>query len=409
MTEIVKRMLADIAKVAPQIQACATEMEEARRLTPDLIATLKNIGVFRMFVPRSHGGFELDLPAGLGIITALSKIEGSIGWNATVGGAGSILLPLLARETYDEIYRSGPDVMASGSLQPAGTAEAIEGGWRVTGRWPLASGCQYSDWIGGLCIVTENGKVVPGPAGADGPPTTRFFFLRAEEWRIEDTWHAMGLKATGSHHIALEDKFVPATHAFDLPASVPCVPGVLYSSFQVMMHLVLPAVTVGIAEGLVDDIMTLANRGRQQFRVLSSMRESETFQAELARASADLRAARALLQTQLASHWAHALAGTLKGEALSMESVQTAVWAAAACERAADTCFLLGGSAAVYESSPMQRRLRDLHTAIQHYGVHPRHYPEVGKQLLATAAAATGHIPELTSGNRARCLTSLTR
>ena len=389
MTETVERMLADIEKLAPEIRAHATEMEEARRLPDDLVATLKSIGVFRMLVPRSHGGFELDLPAGLKVITALSKIEGSVGWNAVIGGTGGALLTLLMREAYDEIYRNGPDVISSGSLQPAGTAEAVEGGWRISGRWPLVSGCQYSEWIAGSCVVIKDGKPVPGSGGVGAPPLTRFFFLRAEEWQIEDTWHAVGLKGTGSYHIVLKDKFVPAMYVSDLVDGVPCVPGPFYAAAKLLVPLFLGAVLLGIAEGAVDDLIALANTGRQQFAAASPMRESETFQGELARAVADVRAARALLHDQATSHWALAEAGALKGEARSMEGVQTVVWIATTCGRVGDTCFLLGGSGALYESSPLQRRLRDLHTATQHYGGHPRQYPSVGKQLLAAAAAAT--------------------
>src|ERR1700743_1232072 len=107
MTEVVKRMLTDVDNIAPQIRARAAEMEDARRIPPDLIAALKDVGIFRMFVPRSHGGYELDLPSGLSIITALSKIEGSVGWNAMIGAVGSIIMPLLPRETYDRMYQNG--------------------------------------------------------------------------------------------------------------------------------------------------------------------------------------------------------------------------------------------------------------------------------------------------------------
>jgi alkylation response protein AidB-like acyl-CoA dehydrogenase len=93
------------------------------------------------------------------------------------------------------------------------------------------------------------------------------------------------------------------------------------------------------------------------------MRDSETFQFELGRVVAELRAARALFEAQSASHWHHAVAGTLKGEALLAESSQAAAWTTATCVRVADTCFALAGGSAVYENSPLQRRLRDLHVA----------------------------------------------
>src|SRR5262249_8412913 len=93
-------------------------------------------------------------------------------------------------------------------------------------------------------------------------------------------------------------------------------------------------------------------------------------------------AARGFLQVQGASHWRHALAGTLNDEALFVEGTQTAVWIVTTCVRAADTCFALAGGSALYETSPLQRRLRGLHVAAQHATVQQRHYANAGKLLL---------------------------
>jgi len=126
-----RRLLADIRELAPGITARAAEIEDARRIPPDLAEALRSIGVFRMFVPQSHGGFELDLPTGLEIITALGRIDGSLGWIAMNSSGGSIITPSLPRETYDKIYQNGPNVAFAGSIQPVGTAEATAGGWQV--------------------------------------------------------------------------------------------------------------------------------------------------------------------------------------------------------------------------------------------------------------------------------------
>src|SRR5262245_6797627 len=118
-----KRLLADILDLAPDIVARAAEIEAARRIPPDLVETLKSIGVFRMFVPRSHGGMELDLPSGLKVISTLSRIDASVGWCAAIGSGGSIIAALLPQETYDQVYQDGPDMVMAGSITPAGTAE----------------------------------------------------------------------------------------------------------------------------------------------------------------------------------------------------------------------------------------------------------------------------------------------
>jgi hypothetical protein len=127
-------------------------------------------------------------------------------------GRGGVFAPSLPRETYERVYEHGPDVIFAGSIQSAGTAEATSGGWRVSGRWPFASCCQHADWMVGFCVMTEGGKPLPGEGGR---PLVRGVFLPAGDWQIEDTWYSMGLKGTGSHHIGLKDKLVPAANFFD--------------------------------------------------------------------------------------------------------------------------------------------------------------------------------------------------
>src|SRR5262249_9572015 len=136
-----KRLLIDIRELAPALGARAAEMEAEGRIPADVVDVLKAIGAFRLFVPRSHGGLELDLPSGLGIITALARVDGSVGWTAMIGNGGPLFANLLPREIFDRVYRSGRDTVIAGVTQPAGTAEATDGGWRVSGRWPFASGC----------------------------------------------------------------------------------------------------------------------------------------------------------------------------------------------------------------------------------------------------------------------------
>jgi alkylation response protein AidB-like acyl-CoA dehydrogenase len=92
--------------------------------------------------------------------------------------------------------------------------------WRVSGRWPFASGCQHADWILGFCIMTRDGKPLAGPT--EGAPLLRGFVLPARHWQIEDSWRAAGLKGTGSHHIALGDALVPAANFFDPSRGVDC-------------------------------------------------------------------------------------------------------------------------------------------------------------------------------------------
>lgn len=383
-----KTVLSGIRKLAPEITARAAEIEAAHCVPPDLIDRLKSVGIFRTFVPRSFGGLELALPEGLEVIRALARLDASIGWTAMVATGGSLFATWAAREAYERIYRNGPDVPICGSAQPGGKAKPTAGGFRVSGRWAFASGCKHAEWMAGFCIITDDdGKPLADP---QGQPVVRGFALPAQNWEIEDTWHAAGLKGTGSHHIVLRDALVPEANSFDVASGTPCVPGPLYPAVPQLVPMFHGANSVGIAEGAVDELVALAHTGRQQFRATTPMRDSEIFQFELGRISGDLGAAQAFYEAQTASLWHHALAGTLNDERLVVESTQVATWIAVTCVRIVDACFALAGSSAVYETSPLQRRLRDMHVAAQHAAVQQRQYVAGGKLLLAGPTQGAG-------------------
>jgi alkylation response protein AidB-like acyl-CoA dehydrogenase len=375
------QLLADIQELAPCIQSRSGEMEASGRIPIDLIESLRTIRVFRMFVPRSHDGLELDFIDGIEIIQALARIDGSVGWIATISAGVSMVTTLLPPEIYDRIYKDGPDVIFAGSLKPGGKAEAMGNSWRLNGRFGFASGCQHADWMYCAFVVSKDGVPLVQP---NGQTLVRGCFVPARDWQIKDTWHVAGLKATGSHDVVIADVAVPEEDFFDPFDPQFHKPGPLYQEPFPLLLLMIPATFVGIATGAVDEIVRVANTGRQQFRAATPMRDSELFQAELGRIEADLNAARAYLQVQAASHWSHALNGTLKREPFLTQTAQTAAWLGASCVRVANDAFALGGSNAVYETSALQHRLRDLLVASQHLIAEKRQYVTSGKLLLDT-------------------------
>src|SRR5215470_157490 len=376
-----KFLLRTIQELGPAITARALEIETSRRIPADIVEVLKQAGIFRIFVPRSYGGLELDLPEGLEILVGLAKIDGSVGWNAMTSSCGSLFAPFLPQQTYETIYQNGPDVIFAGVTQPAGIAEESRAGGRlVSGCWPFVSGCQYADWIAGFCVLISDGKPLLSEAGR---PQIQAAWLPAREWQIEDTWHVAGLRGTGSHHVVLKDKLVPVANFSDLERGAPFLSGPLYPALPQFLSLLHAASALGMAEAVVSNLIELASTGRRQVQSPVPMRDSEIFKFELGRVVADLRAARALFEAQSASHWHHAVAGTLKGEALLAQGSQAAAWTTTTCVRVADACFALAGGSAVYENSPLQRRLRDLHVTGQHARLQPRHYVSAGQQLLA--------------------------
>jgi indole-3-acetate monooxygenase len=377
--EVADRIMAEIEDLAPEIAARASDAEAARRISADILQMLKSLGVFRMMVPRVKHGLELEFPAVARIFQKLAKIDGSVGWISRIVGAMPIFLPRLPSECYDEIYRHGPDVMFAGVIQPAGTAEGVNGGWRVNGRWPFASGCQDADWIAVNCVLTRDGQPLPGPV--EGTPATSVIILPARNVRIEDTWHSLGMEATGSHHIVIQNVVVPKENRLDL-ADRPFAPGPLYNAPMHLFTVLHASLAVGMAEGAVDDIVAVAQSGRRQVHATTTMRDSEIFQYELGRTQAKLRGAQAMVEAQIASHWQAAIAGTLSTKAKYAEATQSAIWITEICLDVVQTCYTLGGGSAVFASAPLQRRLRDLEVAAQHADVQRRHYAQAGKLLL---------------------------
>src|SRR5258708_15883947 len=164
-------LLAEIQELPPAISARAAEIEAGRRLPLDLVEALRSIGVFRMLAPQSHGGLELDLPAAVEVLIALARIDGSVGWCATITSGASIVAALLPPQTYEQVYRNGPDmIMAGSAARPGGTAEAAPGGWGVNGRGPFARGCQHARLVAGPCVLKKRGETFTGPAPAKRAP-----------------------------------------------------------------------------------------------------------------------------------------------------------------------------------------------------------------------------------------------
>jgi indole-3-acetate monooxygenase len=375
------QVLSRIAALAPMIARLAPDIEQGRRLPAELVSALKAARIYSMLVPRRYGGLELDPTSAFRAVSALARLDGSVGWNAMIGHIGTLMPFLASPALCEHIFQDGRDHIMAGSGQPVGTAERVPGGWRVTGTWPFASGCQNAEWIGGTCVMMEGGSPIDA---SDAPgPMTRTCFMPAEHWEIRDTWHAFGLKGTGSHHVALNDVFVPNENFLEFPFGASFAPDPVFGKFPELVVLAHAALAVGIAEGAIMGLVEMAGAGVKQMFMTTSLVETERFKEGLARLDAELMAARALLETQTARVWQNPERSTAKDLTRIAEQLQAAIWITSACVRVAEGCFELAGSRAVYESSPLQRRVRDLRVAAQHVAVHPRHYVMAGAAVLA--------------------------
>jgi indole-3-acetate monooxygenase len=198
------------------------------------------------------------------------------------------------------------------------------------------------------------------------------------------TWHAFGLKGTGSHHVALTDVFVPDSNFFEFPFGASFAPDPIFGKFpELVVVLSHGAVAVGIAEGAIMDLVELEGADVKQLFMTTPLVETEGFKEGMSRLDADLMAARALLGAQVARVWQNPERTAAKDMARLAEQLQATVWITSACVRVAEGCFELAGSRAVYESSSLQRRVRDLRVAAQHVAAHPRNYVAAGAAVLA--------------------------
>jgi alkylation response protein AidB-like acyl-CoA dehydrogenase len=373
------QLLAAIKELAPEFADRAEEIEHSRRVPRDIIDTLRGIGVFRTLVPRSHGGFELTVPEVLPMLETLAAADSSVGWVTMIGVVSQLFCSRLPRESYDQVYADGASAVVVGVGTPAGRAEAVDGGYyRVSGRWPFASGCQNAQWIAAHCVVCKDGE----PVKSDHGPLTRFVMLRAEYWRIEETWQASGLTGSGSHHVVLDNVDISEAWVFDLLHGPSSVPGPFESVPAPFIPTLHSAVAVGIATGAVADLAAMAGAGRRQLFAAADLKDSPIFQHEFGRLGAELRAARALLEVQAAQQWRRAAEGMLDGKADFADGLQGGAWIHAACTNIVSGCYTLGGASVVMNTSPLQRRLRDIHATRQHIFAQERFYAIAGKHAL---------------------------
>ena len=374
-----------VRELAPVIAARAGETEAARRLPHDLLDDLVAAGCFRMLRPESHGGLGVDLASGMQVFEELGRADASVGWVVALGSAGWLDFADLPRPTFDAIFGANPDAITAGTINPTGRAVPVDGGYRVSGRWAFASGCEHCDWLFANCIEGDDPVAGGGPAGdgpdAGGPPPMRVAVLTRAEVEIEDTWSVSGLRGTGSHHFHVDDVVVPAERTYGVMTAEACVDEPLTRiPLPTPYTLLLSGLVVGIAQGAIDDILALATTKVPLFAG-SALAANPLFQHQLATTDTQLRAARALAYRDAEEVWRMAADGVELTPEVRARVRADGVWAASTAVSVVDTAYTAGGSSSLYDSSPLQRRLRDIHALTQHFLVKSDSMTTVGAVL----------------------------
>jgi alkylation response protein AidB-like acyl-CoA dehydrogenase len=365
-------------RLAAELAERSVEIERARRLPPAVVRSLDAAGFFRLALPRSLGGPELALGELVRVLETLAAGDAAAGWCAMIASTTAALGAWLEPEAARAIA-GAPGAVLGGVFAPRGRARRVAGGFRVSGRWSFASGCEHSTHLLGGCLVEGEG----GPElAAAGRPDVRLAFFPADAVEIVDTWRVVGLAGTGSHDMLVHDAFVPDAHAVSLLADAPREPGPLYR-FPVfgLLAVGVASVALGIGRRALDETAALA-RAKTPDLAQRRLAERSSVQLAYAAAEAELGAGRALLAATIDEVWARAAAG---GAIEVGDRARVRIAAAAAVRgavRAVDAAYELAGGTSIYLESPLQRALRDVHVVTQHAAVAAGSLELAGRALL---------------------------
>lgn len=370
--------------IAPVVAEEADAAERDRRLTDRTVEAMKEQRLIGVWAPESLGGLEAAPGEGFRLFEEVARTHASAAWNLWIWSTGGQLSATLSEEGIAEMYADGPNgAMGAGGLFPLAPATPVEGGYRVSGRWPYCSGSGHARWLGGGCAVLgEDGQprmIMPGI------PEIRFVTFRRAEVEIIDTWHVLGLRATGSNDVAVENGFAPQhlTSGFGPMASKgKHFQGPLYR-FPILGVLGAPigAIALGTARHALDEFVKLA-KSKTPNTSQTKLTELGAVQHAVAEAHAAIESARAWLYATVENAWRT----TLAGQPVSMEQRRDLMLAAAHATRsashAAGIAHVNAGGTAVYETSPIERCFRDVHAATQHAGTAPRAFASSGRLLF---------------------------
>ena len=361
--ELVDRAIATQGALAAE----AETNERARGIGPRTVEVLRSLDAFRMFVPRQYGGPEFDPVQAFKAIAAISQADAAAGWCATIASQTSHIAGALDPAWAEVIF--GPrSAIACGAFAPLGRGKRSGGGHIVSGAWSWGSATHIANWISGGTI-TENGEF-------------HQMLFPASEVIIADTWYSAGLAGTASNDISVTDAFVPDGRSVIFGQAKPtCDSAIARTPGFVLFAGGIASVLIGIAERSLEEIVALSV-SKKPAQSSKTLAVSPIVQADLARLIAVIRSTRAYLFDEVGAVWESVLAGDRVSIDQRLGVRLAASHVSGECVRVVDACFAMGGGSAVYSSSPLQRCLRDAHTAAAHVMVGPRVFETTGRHTF---------------------------
>ena len=367
--------------LAPEIEARADQIEQERRLPEPVLAALFEAGLFRLLLPRSLDGGEVDPVTFARVIEEIAKADASTAWCLCQAAGCSMSAAYLSHDVAMEIFGRDRRAVLAWGPGPGARAIAVDGGYRVTGTWSFASGGRHATWLGAHCPISEpDGSSRRTP---NGKLVERTMLFPAASATFVDVWHVSGLKGTGSDAFTVSDLFVPHEYSISRddpaerrqPGPLYCFPaGSLYASG-------FAGVALGIARRMLDAFRALAAEKTQRgFK--RPLAENAVIQSQIAQAEAQLRSARSFLLSSLEEIW-RAVGGTgvltLDQRVLIRLASTYAIHEAKAV---ADMTHHAGGATSIFIESALDRGFRDIHAVTQQLQGRQSHFETVGRFLF---------------------------
>jgi alkylation response protein AidB-like acyl-CoA dehydrogenase len=382
-----RTIIARAETVRPDVAAAGYEIENTRRLPPALLDKLHDARLFRLLLPRSAGGIETDPVTFFHVIETIAKADASTAWCLSQAGGCAMSAAYLDLPVARAIVVDPRAVLAWGP-GPKVSATECEGGYRVTGVWSFASGGRHATWLGAHCPIF-------GPDGsprleANGMPQERTMLVRTEDVEWTDIWNTVGLRGTASDQFALKNFFVRTDHSITREFDRECrESGPLYRMGAGTCYQVgFAGVACGIARSVLDEFVEVA-RNKVARGARGTLRDNAVVQTGLAQAEVNLRAARGFVLQSMAEIWNDLVAGASITVAQRITVRMAATNAIHKAREAVDFAYNAAGATAIFESHPLERRFRDIHTVTQQLQGQIRHFETVGAWMMGADADLT--------------------
>ncbi|GAA4217505.1 alkylation response protein AidB-like acyl-CoA dehydrogenase [Sagittula marina] len=349
----------DLSRTAALMALCDTirgrraEFDQLRHIPQDIVDGFRKVGVYRAFVPTRLGGDAVTPMQFLELIETIAAADPSAGWVASFG-VSSTYLAALPVETFDAIYGANPDTVFAGGLFPPQSAQRVEGGVEVSGRWAWCSGSMCADLLGG-------GIKIDG----DETPLPRTAVMPRDKVTIDETWNTIGLRGTGSHDLVVDKVVVPDDWTFVRGNPSAMEDRIFRYPAMALAAQVLAVVALGAAREALDFIRSDAAQ-RASITGAPNPGARPYVQAHLARAEATLAGARAQFYDATAKAWEELADNDRVSTDTHVRLRLAATTAAHDGAEAARQAFLMGGAGAMMAGHPLGRLMVDAACVAQH-------------------------------------------